>query len=206
MLYGGHRKEMSGGFRRTTNNRMEVRAVIEGLKALKNLCRVKLHCDSKYVVEAMQQGWAKGWREKEFLKKQRLMPNSDLWKELLELCDLHQVEFVWVKGHAGVEENERCDVLAMAALEGEDLPADEGFVEEQGAAAVTRASYSAEFREKKPEKEKITEPGQACRKCGWPVEKREPKKKGKGDYYYEWYLYCPSCRTMYMVDAAKRYG
>jgi ribonuclease HI len=166
---------------------------------------VKLHCDSKYVLEAMQQGWAKGWREKEFLKKQRLMPNSDLWKELLELCDLHQVEFVWVKGHAGVEENERCDVLAMAALEGEDLPADEGFVEEEGSAGASRANYSADFREKKAEREKVTEEGQPCRKCGTPVEKRVPKKKGKGAYYYAWYLCCPGCGTMYMVDAAKRF-
>ena len=206
LMSGAHRKEISGGFRKTTNNRMELRAVIEGLKALKSLCRVKLHCDSKYVVEAMQQGWAKAWREKEFLKKGRLMTNADLWKELLELCELHQVEFVWVKGHAGIEENERCDTLSMAALAEEDLPQDEGFIEEEGAQTAVRAGFSGDYRQNKVEKEKVTEPGQACRKCGWPVEKREPKKKGKGAYYYEWYLYCPSCHTMYMVDDAKRYG
>ena len=204
LMHGGHRKEISGGFRRTTNNRMELRAVIEGLKALKNLCRVKLHCDSKYVVEAMQQGWAKSWREKEFLKKGRLMPNADLWKELTDLCDLHHVEFIWVKGHAGIEENERCDALSMAALAEEDLPEDEGFAEEEGAPARAPAWTSEHYRQKKPEKEKVTRPGQACRKCGWPVERREPKKQGKGAYYYAWYLYCPSCHTMYMVDEAKR--
>jgi len=126
--------------------------------------------------------------------------------DVLELCELHQVEFVWVKGHAGIEENERCDTLSMAALAEEDLPQDEGFIEEEGAQTAVRAGFSGDYRQNKMEKEKVTEPGQACRKCGWPVEKREPKKKGKGAYYYEWYLYCPSCHTMYMVDDAKRYG
>jgi ribonuclease HI len=210
LLHGGHRKEISGGFRKTTNNRMELRAVIEGLKALKSLCVVRLHCDSKYVVEAMTQGWAKAWQEKEFLKKGQLMSNADLWKELLELCDLHKVTFVWVKGHAGDVENERCDVLAMAALEQKDLPADEIYEDQCPAEGQVQELGGGARRPARPwpgvNKEKITEEGQACRKCGAAVEKRFPKKKGKGAYYYEWYLICPKCGTMYMVDEAKRYG
>ncbi len=137
LMCGGHRRELSGGFRHTTNNRMELLAAIEALRALKEPCRVKLHTDSRYLVDAIEKGWAKRWRAQGWWrnKKDRAL-NPDLWAELLELCAEHTVEFVWVPGHAGVPENERCDELARAAAQQKPLPADE--VYEQGDAGAPR--------------------------------------------------------------------
>jgi ribonuclease HI len=120
LIHGSHRKEISGGFRLTTNNRMELTAVIEALKALKEPCRVKLYSDSEYVVNAMTQGWIKNWIKKRWKK----VKNPDLWKLLVELVSRHQVEFNWVKGHAGNPENERCDQLAVEASSLPNLPPD----------------------------------------------------------------------------------
>lgn len=128
LVCGDQRKELSGGFRKTTNNRMELLACIAGLRSLKQPCKVALTSDSKYVVNAMAKGWAKRWRSKGWkLSPSKPAKNSDLWKELLELCEKHAVIFKWVKGHTGHPENERCDVLAVAASEEKDLPPDEGF-------------------------------------------------------------------------------
>ena len=125
LLCGSRRKELSGGFRKTTNNRMEMMACIEGLRALKRPCAVVLTSDSSYVVNAMEKGWAKRWRSNHWkLSPVKMAKNSDLWKILLELCEEHSVEFVWVKGHSGHSLNERCDELAVAASEQKDLPAD----------------------------------------------------------------------------------
>ncbi len=122
------KKELSGGFRKTTNNRMELLACIEGLRSLQRPCRVTLTSDSKYVVNAMARGWAKRWRSKGWkLSPSKPAKNSDLWKELLELCEKHTVVFKWIKGHSGHPENERCDELAAAVSEKKDLPADEAF-------------------------------------------------------------------------------
>jgi ribonuclease HI len=120
LMHGKHRKEISGGFRLTTNNRMELNAVIEALKALKEPCRVKLYSDSEYVVKAITQGWVQKWIKKRWKK----VKNPDLWKILIELTGKHQVEFYWVKGHAGIIENERCDQLALEASKLPDLPPD----------------------------------------------------------------------------------
>lgn len=126
MLYNGYRKELSGGFRLTTNNRMEMLAVIEALRSLKDRCAVTLHSDSQYVINAIQQGWAKRWRANGWMRnKKEKAINPDLWAQLLDLCAQHQVEFIWVRGHSGNIENERCDVLAVAAAQQRDLPADE---------------------------------------------------------------------------------
>lgn len=128
LIYGKHRKEISGGYRLTTNNRMEMMAAIAALRSLKQQCLVKLHSDSKYVVDAMQKGWAKKWQANGWKRnKKESAKNPDLWQQLLDLCEQHQVEFVWVKGHAGIPENERCDVLAVAAASQSDLPQDEGY-------------------------------------------------------------------------------
>ncbi|MBL7016883.1 MAG: ribonuclease HI [Kiritimatiellales bacterium] len=128
LLCGGQRKELSGGFRKTTNNRMELMACVEGLRALTRPGTVTLTSDSKYVVNAMARGWAKRWRSRGWkLSPSKPAKNSDLWKELLELCEKHSVTFKWVKGHTGHPENERCDVLAVAASEQKDLPADTAF-------------------------------------------------------------------------------
>jgi len=128
LLSDGRRKEVSGGFQRTTNNRMELMGAISGLEALKVKCRVTLHSDSKYVVETMSRGWAERWRANGWKrnKKEKAL-NPDLWEKLLSLCESHSVEFRWVKGHAGDPENERADQLAVEAANQDDLPADSGY-------------------------------------------------------------------------------
>ncbi len=114
LRYNGAEKELSGGEANTTNNQMELSAVINGLKALKEPCEVTLYSDSQYVCNALKLGWAKKWRSQGWMRnKKDPALNPELWSELLELCDKHQVEVVWVKGHAGHPENERCDRLAV---------------------------------------------------------------------------------------------
>ena len=131
MLFGDHRKELSAGFRRTTNNRMELLGAIEGLRALKDRCSVKLHTDSQYVVNAIEKGWAAKWKANGWMRnKKDKAINPDLWEQLLTLCKQHKVEFIWVRGHNGDRENERCDVLAVAAAQQRNLPADEVYERE----------------------------------------------------------------------------
>jgi len=126
LKYGGHEKELSQGFRLTTNNRMELLAVITGLEAIKkNGIPITVYSDSKYVVEAIKQGWIWGWEKKDFKKK----ANPDLWKRYIKLHHKLNPTFVWVRGHAGHPENERCDQLAVAAAEGGDLEVDSGYEE-----------------------------------------------------------------------------
>ncbi len=111
---GGHEKELSGGEARTTNNRMELTAVITALEALKYPCKVTLTSDSKYVIDAVTKGWAKKWQANGWIKSDKKPAlNPDLWEKLLSLLEIHDVTFVWVKGHAGHPENERCDELAV---------------------------------------------------------------------------------------------
>lgn len=125
---GDNRKELSGGFRKTTNNRMELLAVIEGLKALKRPCAVELYSDSKYVVDAINQGWAKRWKANNWKRnKKDKAQNVDLWKQLLPLLDEHDVSLKWVKGHSTDKENNRADRLAVEASRKPNLPVDEGF-------------------------------------------------------------------------------
>ena len=113
--YGQHEKELSGGDAHTTNNRMELSAVIAGLEALKEPCAVTLTRDSKYVCEAITKGWARSWKKNGWRKSDKSPAlNADLWERLLALLDVHSVTVVWVKGHAGHPENERCDRLAVA--------------------------------------------------------------------------------------------
>lgn len=118
IVYKGIEKELSGGQAQTTNNRMELTAVIEALRALKEPCEVTLTSDSKYVVDGITKDWAKGWRAKGWRKADgKPALNPDLWGELLDLLELHSVEFVWVKGHAGHPYNERCDRMAVGEYE-----------------------------------------------------------------------------------------
>ena len=120
------RRELSGGYRRTTNNRMEIMAVLAGLRSLKEPCRVTLYSDSRYVVDAMSKGWAESWRAKGWRKGDKTPAlNPDLWAEMLELSERHEIDYRWVKGHAGDPENERCDELAVSAARGADLARDE---------------------------------------------------------------------------------
>ncbi len=130
-LYQNHRKELSGGFRKTTNNRMEIMAAIVGLEALKEESRIMLYSDSEYLVKAMSKGWAQRWRANGWKrnKKDRAL-NPDLWGRLLQLCEHHEVEFRWVMGHAGNAENVRCDGLAAQAAQQPNLPPDKGYTGE----------------------------------------------------------------------------
>ncbi len=123
---GPHRKEISEGFQLTTNNRMELLAVIVGLEALKvDNCQVTVYSDSKYVVDAVEKRWVWSWVKKRFAGKK----NADLWQRFLKIYDRHQVRFVWVKGHANIPENERCDQLAVAASMAPGLKEDTGYLE-----------------------------------------------------------------------------
>ena len=118
IVYKGIEKELSGGEADTTNNRMELTAVIRALQALKEPCSVRLTSDSKYVVDGITKGWAQSWRDRGWRKGDgKPALNPDLWGELLDLLSVHGVEFVWVKGHAGHPYNERCDRLAVAEYE-----------------------------------------------------------------------------------------
>jgi ribonuclease HI len=124
LKYGNHRKELSEGFRRTTNNRMELLAVIAGLEALKREgLEVTIWSDSKYVVDAVEKGWLWNWLKKGFKGKK----NVDLWRRFIPIYKKHRVRFKWVKGHAGNIENERCDRLAVSSAEGAVLNIDHGF-------------------------------------------------------------------------------
>lgn len=116
LMYGEHKKECSGGEKHTTNNRMEITAVIEALHKLKEPCKVKLYSDSAYVVNCFKQGWINNWMKNGWKNsKQQPVENQDLWKKLLPLTEYHQVEFIKVKGHADNEYNNRCDELAVQA-------------------------------------------------------------------------------------------
>lgn len=118
MRYQGREKEISGGEPDTTNNRMELTAVIEALAQLKEPCHVTLCSDSKYVCDAIEKGWAKSWRKNGWKKADKKPAlNSDLWERLLNLIEPHKITIQWIKGHAGHPENERCDRLAVAAAE-----------------------------------------------------------------------------------------
>lgn len=121
-----HIREFSGGYEKTTNNRMELMAAIVGLEALTRPCHVKLYSDSQYVVKAFNEHWLDGWIKKGWRRgKNEPVKNVDLWKRLLEAKKPHEVEFIWVKGHAGHPQNERCDYLATSAADGDNLQKDE---------------------------------------------------------------------------------
>jgi len=190
LVHPKKRTEVSGGFRKTTNNRMEIFAAIAGLELLKQPCRVTIYSDSKYVVDAMMSGWVVAWKRKGWWRTKTERPeNVDLWQRLEALCQTHQVELRWLKGHAGDLENERCDQLAMKALREANLPVDDGY-------------------ENKPETEEVRpemQEGEPCRKCTTPVIKRQGKWKPGQDHYYEFHLFCPNCQTAYHVESAKRF-
>ena len=120
LLNGGFQKEISQGYILTTNNRMELLAVITGLEALKRSCEVMVYSDSKYDIDSVEKGWVFGWQKKDFKGKK----NQDLWKRFLKIYKQHQVEFTWVKGHAGNKYNEVCDALAVNAAESKNLISD----------------------------------------------------------------------------------
>lgn len=126
--YQEHKWEKAGGFRCTTNNRMEITGVLVALESLPAKCKVIVFSDSQYVVNSMTKGWAKRWKSEGWIKKGgKKVPNADLWQKMLNLCAKHKVEFKWVKGHDGSPENERCDQMAQFAARQPNLPEDKGY-------------------------------------------------------------------------------
>ncbi len=218
LMFGQHRRELAGGFLLTTNNRMEIMAAIVALESLKESCQVALYSDSRYVVDTMSLNWAKKWRANGWFRNQKEQAvNFDLWERMLVLCEKHQVEFHWVKGHAGEPENERCDELAVQAANQKDLAVDSGYKPTSsdhkpkpagGPPQPTLLELETELYNTASgdSRVKVTYEGQPCRKCGTPVVRKAPKrhepKRGQS-YYYEYYFHCPRCATMYMVDEAK---
>jgi ribonuclease HI len=183
------RAQTSGGFRRTTNNRMEIHAAIAGLELLKKPCRVTIFSDSQYLVKAMSEGWVANWKRKHWWRSRTERPeNVDLWQRLDALCGKYQVQFRWIRGHAGHVENELCDQLAVQALRQPNLPVDIGY-------------------ENKPQIEGLRpemQEGEPCPKCETPVIKRIGKSKPNRDFYYEFHLWCPKCEIAYQVEYARR--
>lgn len=220
LFEGGRKREISGGFRQTTNNRMELYAAIMALESLPVGVKVRLFSDSSYLVAGITQGWAEKWRSKGWRQtKSKPTPNADLWARLLTAAGQRSVSWEWVPGHTGHKENERANLLAQRAALGRNLPADEGY-ENQPAGAQNglpglfdspETAEMPEVEENPPVKPaerrgKVVREGQPCRKCGTPVVKRAPKRKisGKQSHYYEYYLVCPNCGTIYLVDEAKK--
>ncbi|MFI3320963.1 MAG: ribonuclease HI [Rikenellaceae bacterium] len=127
LMSGPHRKELSQGYEHTTNNRMELLAVIVALESLKiEKSNVTIYTDSSYVVNSIEKGWVFGWQKKGFAGKK----NEDLWRRFLKIYPHHTVKMVWVKGHASIPENERCDILARTAADSQNLLVDKGYVED----------------------------------------------------------------------------
>jgi ribonuclease HI len=135
LLYNKHEKELSEGFRLTTSNRMEIWAAIAALEALKTKCAVTIYSDSKYLVDSVSQGWMYRWKANGWKQKENEVSNTDLWKQLLKLCQQHEVEFVWVKGHDGNPGNERADQLSRRAADQENLVIDTIYEKEEVQAA-----------------------------------------------------------------------
>lgn len=193
LKHKGRQKEFFVGYELTTNNRMELMAVIFGLEKIKTKAKITIYSDSKYVVDSIEKGWALAWKSNNWIRKKgNLVLNKDLWERLLNIIDDHEVMFKWVKGHAGHLENERCDFLANQGINSENKIKDEGYLH--------YLKHIEDYKEKSIDKE-----GDLCRKCHTPTVKKIPKKrKIKKNYYYEYYLFCPNCNAMYMVESAKR--
>jgi ribonuclease HI len=199
----GKFKEFSQAYKRTTNNRMEILAVVSGLEKLNQKCKVTVHSDSQYVVNSIEKGWVKTWKAKNWVKQGEPVPNADLWVRLLDLLEIHQVKFQWIRGHNGHPENERCDELATMAIQSPDAIEDTGYKENRPKIPANRMDSASQDS---PEG-KVLKEGDPCRNCKTPVVKREPTRRkfhASQTYYFEYYFFCPSCRTQYNTEEAKR--
>ncbi len=206
MSFKGNKKEFNQGYELTTNNRMELMGVIYGLERLKTKSIVNVFTDSRYVIDGIEKGWAIRWRSKNWYRTRTAKAvNYDLWERLLNLISAQEkVTFNWVKGHSGHLENERCDELALAAIKGGNLIIDTGYQPNQ---LQSDEKGEGEYIKNGFKSIKVKTEGDACKKCGTSVIKKPTKKKvvkpGQ-TYYYEYILLCPSCKTMYLYEEAKR--
>lgn len=201
------KKEFYQGYKLTTNNRMELTWVITWLQKLSTKAKVKIYTDSQYTINWIEKWWAKKWKDNNWYRtKSEKAINHDLWEILLDLVEKHDVKFHWVKWHNGHIENERCDELATLAMTMENLLEDINYINSTEDIELF-PSNSIVINKTVDKNLKITKPWDSCRKCNTPVEKKQPKsKKAKPwSYYYEYYLLCPSCKTMYFLDDAKIY-
>ncbi|HMN12936.1 MAG TPA: ribonuclease HI [Bellilinea sp.] len=207
---GGKQKKLKGGFAKTTNNRMELTAAICGLEGLpSSVTSVDLYSDSRYLVEAMVQGWVENWKSKRWMKSAgKPVPNADLWKRLLSAEAGKKVTWHWVKGHAGHPENELVDRISQELAASSPTAIDPGYAAEDLTETLPLDFSSVD--DPLPSRKgggPVDQVGDPCRKCGTPVIKKNPKRSVKPEqtYYYEYYFLCPSCGTMYLTDKAKRF-
>lgn len=208
MTFKEHKKEFSQGYLHTTNNRMELMGVIFALEKLKKTSIVNVYTDSQYVVNGITKGWAQKWKANNWFRTRKdKATNYDLWDRLLNLISTQKsVNFYWVKGHDGHTENERCDQLAELALNGSDLLEDTVYAETKH--TIPDQNHPEQTGQNQF-KNKILNEGDNCGKCNTPVIKKQTKKKElkpNQEYYFDYYLLCPNCKTMYMVEEAKKYG
>ena len=204
LRFGDHCRELSEGFRWTNSERMELHAAIAGLETLKRPCHVRLHSDSKYVVDAVNTGMLFRMAAKDWVCRKK---NLDLWRRFLATYLQHEVEMVWVKGHSGIDDNERCDRLASEAMGRSELQDDPGYTAKTPSTsnAVAAAALGTTATKAKAKRgPKVKREGDPCRHCGTPLVRRRPTQTNpKSDQYYLWYLYCQSCRRIYHVEDAK---
>lgn len=212
LIYKWIKKEFSAGYKLTTNNRMELTWAITWLEKLTKKSKVNLYTDSQYTINGIELGWAKKWKENNWYRtKTEKAVNYDLWEKLLDLVEKHEVKFHWVKWHNGHLENERCDELATLTMNMDNLIDDINYIpsDEELQKMTSNFLQKNNVSDKKiiDKNIKVLKSGDACRKCWTSVEKKMPKHTAKTktqNYYYEYYLSCPGCKTNYMVDSAKR--
>lgn len=214
LRFGDSKKELSQGYLATSNNRMELMAAVVALEALKQPCKVLLHSDSRYIVDSVNTGLVFRWRQNNW--KAGKVKNVDLWERFVLAYFEHQVEMIWVKGHAGISDNERCDALATEARKRDVLLPDGGYVPSK------KSKKKRKAKSKTPTTTKTANPspnaaaakkfgkpkqvGDPCRTCGRPLIRRETKKSNPNSaYYFTWYLYCEPCGKLYHVEEAKVY-
>lgn len=205
LKYGEHQKDLSQGYTKTTNNRMELRWVIAGLQSLKKESLVIITTDSQYTINGIQKGWAKKWQANNWIRTgSQKAQNWDLWEILLAEIQKHTVTFQWIKWHTGHFENELCDELATLAMRRNDLLLDSGYIQTPSSPQISLINTSLSTNTGSNSWKKT---GKECKKCWAELEKKTPKHTKKTlqkQYYYEYYHHCPSCKTNYMLEQAKR--
>ncbi len=211
LIAGGHRKELSAGVRLTTNNRMELLAVIAGLEALTRPSTATVISDSQYVIDSIQNGYVRNWQRNGWrLASKKRAKNVDLWERFLNVAAKHTLAFKWIKGHAGTPENERCDQLAVAAAKGKNLPDDTGYIEELRLLEAERQAAPSLFPDaagKPAQAVNVGTPAGSCPKCGAGMFRKKPKpgKRKPGQaYYFEWVIICSGCKRIFLREEDKR--